>query len=43
MKYNQLCKKPISQDELKELQQMMNGEEREEMAKIMKDIFESLK
>ena len=43
MKYNQLCKKPISQDELKELQQMMNGEEREDMAKIMKDIFESLK
>lgn len=43
MKYNKLCKKPISQDELKELQQMMNKEEREEMAKIMKEIFDSLK
>lgn len=43
IKYNKLCKKPISQEELKELQQMMNEEEREEMAKIIKEIFESLK
>lgn len=43
MKYNRLCKQPFNLDELEKLQQMLEDENQDDLAKVMKNIFESLK
>lgn len=43
LKYNQLCEHPFKLEELEKIQQMLKEEKQEDLAKVMKDIFESLK
>lgn len=43
LKYNQLCEHPFKLEELEKIQQMLKEEKQEDLAKTMKDIFESLK
>lgn len=43
LKYNQLCDHPFKLDELEKLQQMLEDENQEDLAQIMKNIFDSLK
>lgn len=43
LKYNQLCDHPFKLEELEKIQQMLKDEKQEDLAKVMKDIFESLK
>lgn len=43
LKYNQLCDHPFELKELENLQQMLEDDEQEDLAQVMKNIFESLK
>ena len=43
LKYNQLCEQPFDLNELQKLQQILEDEDKGDLAKAMKTIFESLK
>lgn len=43
IKYNQLCEHPFKLEELEKIQQLLLDEDQEDLAKAMKNIFESLK
>lgn len=42
MKYNQLCEHPFKLEELEKLQQMLKEEDQEDLAQVMKNIFDAL-
>ena len=42
-KYNQLCEHPFKLEELEKIQQLLVDEDQQDLAKAMKNIFESLK
>lgn len=43
IKYNQLCEHPFNLGELEKIQKALESENEEDLAKVMKSIFESLK
>lgn len=42
MKYNQLCKHPLDQEELKKIEKVLEGEDKDELAKMMKNIISAI-
>lgn len=42
MKYNQLCKHPLNQEELKKIEKVLEGEDKDELAKMMKNIISAI-
>lgn len=41
-KYNQLCKRPFQLEDLKKIEEMLEGEDKEELAQAMKNILNAL-
>ena len=43
MKYNQLCENPFNLDELEKIQQLLENDNQQDLAQVMKSIFDALK